>query len=675
MRALDAIATQRGHLFPWVPVFLGTGIGIYFLLHMEPDLKVWSILAVLGLGLAALCISVSEGLRPLIMAVLLVLCGVGLGGLRTTIVAAPKLEFRFYGTIEGRIIKIDRSQSNVPRLTLDHVVLKDVPPHRTPERIRVALHGDQAFLTPEPGMWVGVVGHLSPPPPPPEPDGFAFDRMAWFDRLGAVGYARNPALSIAPRDDGTALWIHRLRAKLSTAIRARMGGETGAFAATILTGDRSTISQPTLDALRATNLAHLLAISGLHMGLLTGAVFAALRGGLALVPWVALRWPVKKIAAVGALAAAAFYLGLSGGSVATQRAFVMVAVMLVAVLADRRALTLRAVGIAATIILVLQPESLVEPGFQMSFAATTALVAAFGVLRDLPEKFAPPNWAKPILAVVISSAVAGAATAPIGAAHFNQVAQYGLLANLLSVPMMGALVMPSAVLAACLLPLGLEGIGLWAMAGGIDWILWVADWIAGMDGAVWPVIQPKPLVIPLMASGLLFLMLWQGQVRLVGVGPALVAVLFWSASDRPTALVSSSGGLVGVLGGEGRSLSKPRGDGFAAESWLENDGDKARQDQAVSRSGFEQSGGLRQFTVAGQPFVHLTGRGWRDRLQEACASGWVFLPYEVEAPPQGCTLFDAGRLAETGAIAIWSTDDGPHLRFARVAAGHRPWTQ
>ncbi len=213
--------------------------------------------------------------------------------------------------------------------------------------------------------------------------------------------------------------INRLRMALSGWVQAILPGEAGAFAAAITTGDRSAISRPTLDALRGSNLAHLLAISGLHMGLLTGFVYQAARYLMALFPSLALRRPTKKAAAMLAIGAGAFYLLLSGGNIATERAFIMVATMLVAILFDRRALSLRAVAMAAVIVLVLHPEALTEPGFQMSFSATTALVAVFGWIAPYRRYFGP-RWLQPVLAVVMSSAVAAAATAPIAAAHFNQ---------------------------------------------------------------------------------------------------------------------------------------------------------------------------------------------------------------------------------------------------------------
>lgn len=316
-----------------------------------------------------------------------------------------------------------------------------------------------------------TTGHLGPPGGAVEPGGFDFRRHAWFLQLGAVGYTRVPFVLWDDTERGQ--FVFRMRMALSERIQNALPGATGAFATAIITGDRSAIPQDVLQSLRDTNLAHLLAISGLHMGLVSAFVFGTLRLVLVLTP-IGLKWPVKKIAAAGALGVAATYLALSGGNVATERAFVMVAVMLVAVMCDRRALSLRAVALAAIIVLVLRPEAVFGPGFQMSFAATTALVAVFSAVRerffDLPKH----QLVRSAVSVFLSSAVAGAATAPFAMAHFNQFAQFGLLANLATVPLMGVLVVPSGVLAMLLMPFGLEWVGLVPMGVGLDWILAVA---------------------------------------------------------------------------------------------------------------------------------------------------------------------------------------------------------
>ncbi len=434
------MSNQRGMLLTWVPVCLAIGIGTYFSIAYEPSLMMFGGLFAALLVFMLLGFCLPEGVSPLGTAIALCLAGFIIAGLRTHSVAGPVLGWRYYGAVEGRVVAMDRSQSDALRLTLDDVRLDRVSPARTPDRVRISLHGDAVGgITPEPGMRVMTTAHLSPPSGPVEPGGFDFQRHAWFARLGAVGYTRVPLMGAAPAEDGQAgLAVFRIRMAASARIQAALPGDIGGFAAAITTGDRSAISQGALDDLRASNLAHLLAISGLHMGLLTAVVFGGLRMLLVAVPQAALRWPTKSIAACGALIAASGYLALSGGNVATERAFVMVAVALGALMIGRRAISLRAVAVAAIIVLTLRPEALMGPGFQMSFAATTALVAVFGWMRGVEFTYIP-KWLRPVVAVFVSSAVAGVATAPIAAAHFNAIAHYGLIANLMSVPLMGVL--------------------------------------------------------------------------------------------------------------------------------------------------------------------------------------------------------------------------------------------
>ena len=652
---------QRGFLFPWVPVFLGFGVAIYFTLKFEPS--AWGYVGLVAFcgvtGLAAWALR--AGIGPMLLALALVAAGVCLAGLRAHSFDEPVLGWRYYGPVEGRIVGIDRSGSDAVRLTLDQVRLHKVSPPRTPARVRISLHGQQGFVTPRPGMRVMMTAHLSPPGGPVEPGGFDFQRHAWFLRLGAVGYTRTPVLTAAP--PGSGLWMFKARMALSARVQAALPGETGGFAAAIMTGDRSGISQDTLRALRVSNLAHLLAISGLHMGLLSGFVFAAFRLAFAAVPAVGLRVPAKKLSALMALPVAAVYLGLSGGNVATERAFVMVAVALVAVMTDRRVLSLRAVAVAAVIVLVLRPEALLGPGFQMSFAATTALVAVFGWLRDTKVSFGP-RWARGAAAVVISSTVAGLATAPVAAAHFNQFAHYGLLANLASVPLMGVLVMPAAVMAACLLPFGLEAIALWVMGQGLGWILGVAHWVSGLDGARGTVVSPDAHVLPLMAFGALILAVWQGPARLLGAGPMVLAVGLWIEAERPDVLISDTGALVGVMTPDGRALNRPRGGGFVALNWLENDGDAASQERAASR--------WKDLPAEGIRILALRGKAEAQNLTDCRGYDWIVLNTPA-VHPLSCTVFDPPRLRDTGAIALYTTPQGISQKTARQITGVRLW--
>jgi competence protein ComEC len=326
--------------------------------------------------------------RALLLALLAALGGRGVAGLRTASVAEPVLGFRYYGPIEGRIVVIDRSQSDKPRLTLDRVVLRDVPPDRTPARVRVSLHGEQRLDHARTGA------DRDPHRPPLGPRRPGRARRLRFPASGLLRRARRrglhpharPGAAAGRGGQGGPSRLPHPHGGDAAEIEATIPGPAGGFAAAITTGVRASIDAETTEALRASSLQHILSISGLHMVLVTAFVFGCVRGGLAAIPPLALRVPAKKIAAGAALVAGALYLALSGADVPAERAFIQVAVVLVAVLLDRRALTLRAVALAALIVLTLRPEALMEPGFQMSFAATVALVAGFEAWRDSEKR-------------------------------------------------------------------------------------------------------------------------------------------------------------------------------------------------------------------------------------------------------------------------------------------------
>ena len=653
---LQALQNAQGQLFGWVPVFIAVGIAIWFALPFEPGLPFYSV-AVLVLVLAGLAwffgpelansVTVTAGC----VAVGLLACGI-----RAHSVAAPMLEFRYYGPVQGRITVIDRSQTDALRLTLDQVVLEDVAPLRTPLKVRVSL-GKLPF-SPEPGQVVLMTAFLSAPEGPSEPGGFDFRRMAFFNQLGAVGYTRSPVMLWEQPKDGAQV-INRLRTRLSAAIMGEIPGDAGAFASGVMTGDRSGISLETVQALRDSNLAHLLAISGMNMAFVTGFVFMLLRYGVALIPPLALRVNAKKLAAIAAFGVALFYLLLSGANVATTRAFLMVCVMLGAVLLDRRALTMRSVALAAMVLLLVEPESLTEPGFQLSFAATIVLIAGYGALdrRMMQERL--PRWIMPVFTLVLTSVLAGLATAPFAAAHFNRFTDYGLLANLLTVPIM-SLLMAAGVMATLLAPMGLAGPALWVMDISARWILFIAHWVAGLEGSVTPIIEPGAAVMPLVAIAGLWAVLWRGPVRWVAVLPLVLGMSLWVGATRPVMLISGDGALVGLWGKEGRALSSARGAGFAAKTWIENDGDLALPEVAAIRSGFSGAKGARAFELAGWRGIILGGKGAVDALPAACAAmDFVIMPAAI-APaspaPQGCLVIDRNVLDQTGALSADVTD-------------------
>ncbi|EBA17987.1 competence protein [Roseobacter sp. SK209-2-6] len=660
----QALQRQRGHLLPWVPICLALGIGLFFSSKSDPS----QILAI-GLGLLILpLVFLAKGdavWRLLPLAVALILLGFCCSALRSYWVAAPVLEGRYYGPVEGRLVSIDRSGSDRLRLVLEEVFLPGVDRERTPERVRISIQADRWHLAP--GVRLAATAHLMPPQGPVEPFGFDFRRHAWFLRLGAVGYSAAPIMVMKPTP---ANWMQSLRWRLSEGLRNRLPGEPGAVSAAITTGDRSAVSQRTLRLLRESNLAHLLAISGLHMGLLSGFVFSLFRFVFALWPAFALRYEAKKIAAACGLCAAVFYLFLSGGSVASQRAFVMVAVFFLAILLNRRALSLRSVAIAAILILVIRPESLLSAGFQMSFAATTALVVTFSWLREAPA-FEMPPVLRPPVALLISSFVAGAATAPFGAAHFNLLSHYGLLANLLAVPVMGIVVIPATVLALCLLPLGLEWIALRFVEMGLSWILAVGEFVATLPNSQSSVQAANPYVLPVMSFGALFVFLWRGKARWLGGIPVGVALVVWAIDQRPLLLISPTGGLVGVLQEEGRSLSRSETQSFAASNWLRRDGDDATQFQAAQRAkGPAALPGIVRFNLQKGEIVHFQGKRATKEVQ-TCNAGDIFVSNTALKASGGCRVFTPDELSLHGSVQMGV--DGKFLT-ARDVTGERIWS-
>lgn len=672
--------SQRHRFGLWVPVWLGLGVSLYFTLRFEPTTP--HILTVCGvtIGCAALTRVGPDALRILAWCPVFLCLGFLVALTRAHQVGAPKLGWHYYGAVEGIIVQLDRSGSDKPRITLGAPILTKVAPERTPERVRVSLHSKLDGTPLIPGARIMLTASLSPPNGPVEPGGFDFQRKAWFDGLGAVGYTRAPpVLAVRPDNRSFALRVFALRMWISTQIQAEIPGQTGAFAAAIITGDRSQIDPLLLTDLRQSNLAHLLAISGLHMGLLTGFIFAVVRLSVAAVPYLSVRWQAKKIGAVVALLAGVAYLMISGANIATQRAFVMVGVMLIAVLLDRPAITLRAVAIAATLILIARPESLSGPGFQMSFAATTALVATFEALNRWQKwqalRASRFHLIAPFLSLLIASFVAGAATAPFSAFHFNQMAQYGLLANLLSVPVMSMIVMPFAVIAGLLSLIGAQGLPFWGMGQGIDWILGVAHWIATRDGAIMRIPSGPIWALGLFTFGALIVVLWQGKLRWIGVPVSVLALTFWAVSKRPDILITDNGRLAGIATSEGRALTRHKGNGFAASSWLENDGDSAVQLIAAKR--FDLENDTWEQNLASGTVTYFWGKKLTERqLSTSCATTNILIAPQWKASIKGpCQAITENELRKGGAVAIWSTKAGLKTQNARQNSGTRLWNQ
>jgi competence protein ComEC len=683
--ALDRIAAlieaQRPSLALWVPVLYGFGIAAYFALPVEP--RGWALAVLAGALLVGIAALARSGVvaRVLLLAALLPGIGFGAAALRTRSVAAPVLAHEMTANVEGRVIGLDRSASDRPRALLDRVVVYGLEPEETPARVRISLDPETPPELLQPGLRLLAYARIAPPAPPSEPGGFDYRRVAWFERIGAVGYTQAPVVEAAEPDRADLRQLaFRLRMAASAHIQAQVPGPDGGFAAAILTGDRSGMDRSVDDALRASNLYHIVSISGLHMALLAAAVFAIVRYGLALAPYAALHWPLKKVAAVAALVAGAAYLAISGAEVPAQRSYVMTATVLVAVLLDRPALTMRAIALAGLIVLAVAPESLTQAGFQMSFAASVALIAVYDALRTRPwwqVTQTAPAWrlAKPAIGIAVTSLIAGAATAPISAFHFNQLAQYGLVANLLAVPAMGAVVMPAAVVAVIAAPLGLDWLPLQVVGFGMAYIIAVAEWVAGLGGAVVGVPAGPPAALALLVLGGLVLALWIGRGRWAGLAPMALGIALWAGHDRPDMLIADSGRLFGFETEAGRVLSSDRGNGYAAESWLRDDGDLATQAEAHARGGLERRRHRIAAEVPGLGAVLYVGSSETADAEADCAAAAVLIaPNWWETPDGRCLFVGADRLRREGALAIDIRGGTLSFAGARSRNRGRPWT-
>jgi competence protein ComEC len=374
-----------------------------------------------------------------------------------------------------------------------------------------------------------------------------------------------------------------LRETLRQRVVAVLPGDTGEIAAALIMGDQRGISERAQEAMRASGLGHVLSISGLHMALVAGSAFWLLRALFALSPTLALTRPIRKWAAAGALAVATFYLAISGADVAAQRSYVMLVVILTAVMLDRRAITVRNVAIAAIVVLALEPESVLTASFQMSFAATLALVAGYEAIARRADRAANLGAGdagifgrarRATSGLVLTSVIAGVATAPFAIYHFQRAAPLSLAANLAAMPVVGILVMPMALFAVLLMPFGLEALALVPMGWGIDWMLAVGEttaaWSAGWGGI--PAIPAVALL--LVVAGFLWLCLWGERWRLAGIVPMLLAVPVALATPHPDMLVDAEGRMAAVRGADGRyRVVNPKADRFAAEYWLRADAD------------------------------------------------------------------------------------------------------
>ncbi|HLT01569.1 MAG TPA: ComEC/Rec2 family competence protein, partial [Geminicoccaceae bacterium] len=447
----------------WLPVGIGTGIALYFALPVEPPAWLGAVLLLAGALAGSACawrLSGAARARAAIVAIALgtVLLGFAVATLRTHLVAAPMLSARGAYEVETAQVLLVEERIRGQRLLLGELVIDRLDPERTPATIRVSTPSRTPSV--QPGDYVRLRAFLMPPSPPVEPGGFDFARYAYFLRLGAVGYTLGePEVLARAEGRNWSLALSAARQAIAERITAVAPGPAGAIGVALLVGLRGALPDRIWEEWAITGIAHLLSISGLHLAIVAGTLFFAVRVALALVPPLALRLPTKKIAALVALIGSFGYLLISGAPVPTQRSFIMTGLMLLAVMVDRNPFSMRLVAFAAMVVLILEPETLLGASFQMSFGAVVALIAAYetGAAMRRPADGLAGRLLLYVAGVALTTLIASAATTPFAIYHFSRFPTYGIVTNLVAVPLTALWVMPAGMLGLLLVPLGLDG--------------------------------------------------------------------------------------------------------------------------------------------------------------------------------------------------------------------------
>ena len=684
---LQQLDAERGRWMLWLPVAMGLGIAVYFELPVEPAL--WLAPAVAGAASIAAILAPAGGkARALCLGLVATALGFGLAAWRTSSLAAPTIGRPLFSiNVEGRIADIQRLPDG-RRVVLEAVRLKGshVPaPEMMPVRVRVSL-GKGA-----PKLGVGdrllVLANLSPPSGPATPGAFDFQRVAWYQQLGAVGYALAPAVVIEHgKPSGLVRLIDGLRADITDRILKALPGPQGGVVAALLTGEQTAVDKDINQAMRDSGLAHILSISGLHIVFIVGLVMGLIRYGVALVPPLALRIDAKKIAAVVALAAALFYTALAGAPVPAQRACAMAAFALLAVLLDRTALSLRLVAWSAIIVLAAAPESLTGASFQMSFAAVVALIAGWemgaGWRRRLHERAeqSKHRWlwrlAVGLGASLATTLIASVATGAFAAYHFNRLSLLGVIANLLGVPLTGFWIMPWGLLAMLLMPFGFERLALVPMGWGVDGLNAIAFHVAAWPQAATLVPSLPGASLWLMTLGGLWLCLWRRRWRLAGL-PIVAVALMLGPGRAPDLLMSEDGRVLGLRDLQGVvHVASARLDRFVTDTWARRSGQEGAKRWLASAE--EQALGL-----GCQTGLCRWRKGpWRvalvsdeRRLAEACGSADIVLStVDAQGRCRGPRIVIDRRDAwRDGAHALWLDETGVRRETTNAARGDRPW--
>lgn len=577
----EAFFAERARWFVWTPVLFGVGIGVYFALSVE--ISKWIVLGVIE-ALIVLAILFRRRMAVLfvLLPVFIVVMGFTTAMLHTIYISKsiyPIEEQKLY--IQGRIAEMEYNYRGKQRLIVDDV--KNFERESVKGRFRLTLTSPDLNL--KVGQCFEAVAEIGALTPPFLVGGYQPQRQLFYQGISGVGYIPSRVLPIeCGYSRRFADFVHSVREKIAERIFDVLPKEEAGVVAAIAMGQKGKIKNEVKTNYRDAGLAHFLSISGLHMSMIAGLMFFFIRMLIALVPAVAVRVDGKKISAVAALMVSVVYLMISGAEIPAQRAFIMTTIVLLGVLFDRVAISMRVLAFAAFAVLTISPEALIGPSFQMSFAAVIALVAFYekyagGIGRFLKGsdyrydsmvlKLLKICWIY-IIGILLTDLVASVTTSVFAVYHFNRIAVYTTIGNMLSGPIIGFVVMPFLLFSLLLMPLGLDVLPLKVSGWGVGLINDITEWVAGLPYASVQVRSFPTWSMVAMVFGGLWLCIWQTKWRRWGWIGVVVGFLGMFTVSNPDIIVNGDVSAVAVKAENGEMVVLPsRGNHTLKNVWRE----------------------------------------------------------------------------------------------------------
>ncbi|MGI4850903.1 MAG: ComEC/Rec2 family competence protein [Janthinobacterium lividum] len=687
---------QQQRWILWLPVLMGIGIVSYFQLNFEP----WIGTGFMSLSMGAALLYFIKNKNCFwfilfIKLVLLIALGFSSAQFKTwrmaTFMVCDALPPM---AVEGTLIKIEKMTGRV-RLTLSQVKLEDKVLSNSINLVRISCRGAAAKVADSwvPGQRISLRAKLLPPNEPIAPGSYDFRRRAYFEGISAVGYGVTTPKIISKASSQSKNYIDieevyklaQVRHHITEQLSQKIAGPEGAIAASLVTGDRSGIPEHIRQAFADSGLAHILAISGLHLSIAAGLAFFFVRKTLSLVPSIALYYPIKKWAAGAAIVFTLGYLFISGLTIPAQRAFVMTCMVLMGIIVDRTVLTLRNVTLTATLILLISPDSLMSPSFQMSFAAVTALVSGYEILHQPLMRWRCESHSRLkkilfyLLGISLSTILATIATTPYIIYTFNRLTLHAIPANLVAIPLLSFVVMPLLVLFIFTISVGSTQFIGYLLKLSIGVMVKIATWISMWPGSVILIPTMPPEALAFFTLGAVWIIIWKDRWRwqgLWGVGIGLILMIF---HQPPDIYINADKSLVIFRNSQEHLehnliVNSMRAGRFARESWMKRTASldclKLKDCIKQKKQGLDQD-----FITANSDHVilHFKKSDVLFQEQEKCFhSDWEC---QLIHQKTGQTLkFLSTNGNDQGGCLLWITPSGFYEKTVAQEIGTRPWS-